>query len=76
MSIYFQVMKSSLFKRTAKVLGTWKGVSRSTVTVSAEPSTAQGCPGLMKWDGGELARGEGEGEEKTVISDHRDLGCY
>lgn len=66
-------MKSSSFKRTTKVLGTWEGVSRHAVTVPAESSkasTAQGCTGLMKWDRGELAREEGGGEEKTGILDH------
>lgn len=66
-------MKSSSFKRTAKVLGTWEGVFRHAVTIPAEPgkaSTAQGCLGLMEWDGGELAREGGGGEEKTGTLDH------
>lgn len=66
-------MKSSSFKRTAEVLGTWEGVSRHMVMVPAEPgkaSTAQDCTVLMKRDGGELAREGGGGEEKTGILDH------
>lgn len=73
MSIYFQVMKSSSFKRTAEVLGTWKGAPRHMVTVHSEPSeasTAQSCTGFMKGDGGELTSEEGGGEEKTGILDH------
>lgn len=57
-------MKSSFFKRTAKVLGTWEGDSRQAVTVPAElgkSSTAQGCMRLMNWDGGELAKRRGKG---------------
>lgn len=71
MSIYFQVMKSSSFKRTAEVLGTWKGVSRHVVTVPAKPSkasTAQGCMWLIKWDGREFAREEEEeGKRKLAF---------